>query len=68
MKSNYARFLETCHCWQADRTCPLGKPFLQDLYSWTEDNPLHPMLAWKICSKCNGKLTLDEMKALSSNT
>jgi len=39
-------------CWRANKTCQYGKIFLRQLYSWSEDNPLHPMLVLKVCDPC----------------
>lgn len=52
MKSHYETKLKEGKCWRAFRDCPLGKKFLEALYSWSEQNPLNPWLAWKICDPC----------------
>lgn len=45
--------LEEERCWRACKKCPKGKEFLRGLYSWSEDNPLNPMLVWKVCDPCH---------------
>ena len=52
MKSHYQVMIKECKCWRAFRICPLGQRFLKVLYSWSEQNPLNPWLAWKICDPC----------------
>jgi hypothetical protein len=52
MKGHYKDKLEKCACWRSFKTCLLGKEFLETLYSWSEDNPIHPYLAWKIYDPC----------------
>jgi len=52
MKPPYAEMLKEKQCWLQCKECPLGEEFLKELYNWSEINPLHPMLAWKICDPC----------------
>jgi hypothetical protein len=60
MMSHYKDKVEKGACWCSFKTCPLGKDFLETLYSWSEANPLHPYLAWKVCEPCdNGEQITD---------
>lgn len=53
LQTHYQEKLEKGLCWRVcNKVCPLGKGFLKELYSWSEANPLHPLLAWKICEPC----------------
>ena len=46
--------LDDGRCWRVcGKICPYGKQFLEQLYSWSEENPLNPMLVWKICDPCH---------------
>jgi hypothetical protein len=59
-QGHYKEKLENCKCWRADKTCSLGKEFLEQLYSWSELNPLHPMLVRKVCDPCQYENKLPE--------
>lgn len=52
MKGHYKEMLDKGKCWKDRKICPLNKEFLEVLYSWSELNPLHPNLAWRICEPC----------------
>jgi len=64
-KKIYEDLLEESQCWRSFKNCPCGKPFLRDLYNWTNINSLNPILVWKICDPCeNKKLTKDNIKCI----
>jgi len=53
MQSHYKEKLDKGLCWrQCKKECPAGKAFLEELYSWSEENPLNPWLVWKVCDPC----------------
>lgn len=52
-KGHYREKLETGTCWRENKVCPAGKKFLKQLYSWNANNPLNPMLVYKICDPCH---------------
>jgi hypothetical protein len=52
MKGHYAEKLKEHKCWRTNEQCVLDDKFLKSLYSWSELNPLDPMLVWKVCDPC----------------
>jgi len=52
MDSHYQKLLNTGRCWCSFATCPMGKEFLKDLYSWDNINNLNPFLVNSICVNC----------------
>jgi len=52
---SYKLKLKEGKCWRADKPCPLGKEFLEELYSWSKTNPLNPWLVSKVCDPCDSR-------------
>jgi len=62
MQGAYKKLLAEGRCWRAFRECPGGKEFLKELYSWSELNPLHPWLVWKVCDPCEFGVESEQIK------
>ena len=71
MKAHYKEMLDKGQCWcqlegYTRKVCPLGPKYLESLYSWSEDNPVNSMLAWKICEPCKeGTLSTEMMQTIA---